>query len=290
MITITVCLLRLCLLLVSSTRTNAATETTTTLLCDNTVGGRWNLTDSTGRVCGRHEMDFSTGCCPEKSTQHSCESCMERDGCCSSYEHCVSCCMAPRHAPAERMKEVYIGLFKPDTGHWSNEFTYCKAACRTTSRSTEHENAFIGERRFCFSEDRRPRETDPVTFETMDTFIAKGSPDVSCTDVCTQQKSTCVSGDEDMQAKINTCDELRQYFPCEAGCFEYEGSDHVFPGYVSNNAKKEENPATCYISSSPSSVDTSDEKTKDACKATSGPVHRLCVCSRSQDHDDVQEE
>ena len=250
--------------------------------CKNTVGGRWNLTDSTGRVCGRHDMDFSTGCCPDTSHQYSCESCMERDGCCSSYEYCVSCCMSPRHVPTERMKETYIGLFKSDTGHWTNEFEYCSSACRTTSRSTEHENAYIGERKFCFSEDRRPRDSDPVTFETMDTFIADGSSDASCETVCKQRESRCV-GDEDMYAMINTCDELRRFFPCEAGCFESQKEeDDVYPGYVSNSAKKEENPATCYTASSEKTEMRRRMKSSaDVCQAKSGPVQRLCVCSRS---------
>ena len=83
-------------------------------ICRNTESGRWNLTDETGRVCQRDEIDFSTGCCPISKEKNTCVSCMERDGCCSSYENCVSCCMSPENSPGERMMETYIGLHKYD--------------------------------------------------------------------------------------------------------------------------------------------------------------------------------
>ena len=86
-------------------------------ICRNTESGRWNLTDETGRVCQRDEIDFSTGCCPSTKEKNTCASCMERDGCCSSYENCVSCCMSPENSPGERMKETYIGLHKYDLAH-----------------------------------------------------------------------------------------------------------------------------------------------------------------------------
>ena len=40
---------------------------------------------------------------------------------------------------------------RPETGHWSTPFQYCQAVCRTTARSTQHENAFILDRKHCFS-------------------------------------------------------------------------------------------------------------------------------------------
>lgn len=82
------------------------------ITCKNTKNGRHYLADTSGRVCSRQQMNFATGCCPDSIDPYSCETCKDLDGCCSSYEHCVSCCMAPKHVPKERMAETYIGLFK----------------------------------------------------------------------------------------------------------------------------------------------------------------------------------
>lgn len=118
-----------------------------------------------------------------------------------------------------------------------------------------------------------------MTFETIEIFVTKGPTDTSCETVCQQQHSTC-AGEHEVQL-INTCDELRQYFPCEAGCYENddEENDKVFPGYVSNRASKEDNPAACYTSSA--LTDTIQKRSSTLCQAKSGPVERLCVCSRS---------
>lgn len=43
---------------------------------------------------------------------------------------------------------------RPETGHWETPFQYCQAVCRTTARSTQHENAFILDRKYCFSKVR----------------------------------------------------------------------------------------------------------------------------------------
>lgn len=53
---------------------------------------------------------------------------------------------------------------REETGIWQTEFEYCRAKCRTTSRSTQHENAFILKRRFCFSElGERPLRLAPLS-------------------------------------------------------------------------------------------------------------------------------
>ena len=42
-------------------------------------------------------------------------------------------------------------LARPETGRWDTVFEACSAVCRTHSRSTVHENAYLYPRRFCFS-------------------------------------------------------------------------------------------------------------------------------------------
>lgn len=82
--------------------------------CSNTGNGIWYIADSTGRVCPRHVLNYKTGCCPSDSIspQYACETCEPYDSCCSSYEHCVSCCMAPKNQPERSMLQSYIGMNK----------------------------------------------------------------------------------------------------------------------------------------------------------------------------------
>jgi len=46
---------------------------------------------------------------------------------------------------------------KPETGTWQSSFQYCAGKCRTSSRSTAHENSYIDARHFCFSALGRPK-------------------------------------------------------------------------------------------------------------------------------------
>lgn len=269
-------------------------------------------------------MDFATGCCPDSIDPYSCDTCTELDGCCSSYEHCVSCCMAPKHVPKERMTETYIGLFKyvsyrvyvcvwmhavgllpyiyiyiymddaslvvillcrADTGHWSNEFDYCKSACRTTSRSTQNENEYIGYRKYCYSEERRPRDSEPVAFQD-GRFVAKGAEGVSCEDACKAHNAVCA---DEETSPVNTCDDLRSAFMCEAGCTPIpqlgeSASDTLYPGYVGVKAPKADRPGTCFIQDSSSPERKLVEDVTRPCDAQSKFVHRLCICRRDNPH------
>lgn len=82
--------------------------------------------------------------------------CNEVDSCCESFEHCVSCCMSPKNKPEERRKETYRAPNNKDSGLWADTFEYCLATCRTHSRSTSHENSYIGARHHCFSKLGKP--------------------------------------------------------------------------------------------------------------------------------------
>lgn len=178
---------------------------------------------------------------------------------------------------------VVIHWCRADTGHWSNEFDYCKSACRTTSRSTQNENTYIGERKYCYSEERRPRDSEPVTFQD-DRFVAKGAAGASCEDACKAQNAVCA--DEDT-SPINTCDELRAAFMCEAGCSPtvQSGESDEYPGYVGVKAPKNDRPGTCFIQGN--SADSTSparsllEGTGPKCDAKSKFVHRLCICRRA---------
>ena len=42
-------------------------------------------------------------------------------------------------------------LCRPETGSWTSAFAYCRGKCRTSSRSTVHENAYLDKQHHCFS-------------------------------------------------------------------------------------------------------------------------------------------
>ena len=40
---------------------------------------------------------------------------------------------------------------RPETGLWATTFEYCRNKCRTSSKSTVHENAYLSTYHHCFS-------------------------------------------------------------------------------------------------------------------------------------------
>jgi len=70
--------------------------------CRNSVQGRRLLADDRGYVCNRERVVSSTGCCDisggeQVQEKYWCGGCHEGMGCCDVYEHCVSCCLDPKH-------------------------------------------------------------------------------------------------------------------------------------------------------------------------------------------------
>ena len=49
-----------------------------------------------------------------------------------------------------------LRICREETGHWETPFEFCKGKCRTTSRSTVHENAYLSPRHHCFSASGTP--------------------------------------------------------------------------------------------------------------------------------------
>ncbi|PNH03738.1 hypothetical protein TSOC_010165, partial [Tetrabaena socialis] len=123
--------------------------------CRNTVQGLQAVADDRGVVCKRSELSYATGCCTG-GQQHDCGLCDLRDSCCSEYEACVACCLAPQHDAVNLAKRVLRSPRHKDSGFWGDPFEYCKGVCRTHSRSTAHENSYISTRHHCFSQLGRP--------------------------------------------------------------------------------------------------------------------------------------
>lgn len=77
-----------------SVNETAANDLTTS--CRNSVQGKVLLVDDRGFVCNRPDLLF-TGCCDVETNSaklYSCDTCNDH-GCCTIYEHCISCCLNP---------------------------------------------------------------------------------------------------------------------------------------------------------------------------------------------------
>ncbi|KAM7359774.1 SREBP regulating gene protein [Cochliomyia hominivorax] len=130
-------------------RTNAPDVT-----CQNTIQGKFLITDDRGFVCNADHM-LSNGCCnvEKPSTQYyTCETCDNSTYCCGIYEYCVSCCLHPEKRPIlELALEVIKGRQAMLYAQVNDQFELCVAKCRTNSHSVEHENRYRDiEHRFCY--------------------------------------------------------------------------------------------------------------------------------------------
>lgn len=262
-------------------------ETEASAHCQNTRLGRHYLADSTGRVCPRASFRSSTGCCDASvaaTKKLSCDTCEpELDGCCSSYEHCVSCCMRPEHYGDVDLSTVADELFRDKTFEFDSTFAFCEAACRTTSSSTVHENAFIDKRRYCYRYNsghfKRPK-LDGNKFTSLEassrgtrTKVVAGAEGKSCTHVCRHLKPPMLCDDENYFS--STCDEMREHFLCEAGCWTRldgvsprSNVDETYPSYISWWGPNLDWPAGCFP----------DATVESKCDASVAHVQRLCLC------------
>jgi hypothetical protein len=162
-------------------------------------------------------------------------------------------------------------LHRPETGRWPTGFDYCRGICRTTSRSTSHENSFILDRKHCFSQLGRPLEALPPSPPMpAGAIIAAGEAGRSCADVCAAQGRVCIP---EGLAAINDCNSLRTFFSCEAGCGFSQPHQAEFPGYVTPKGPKNQWPAMCATLGGP------EGGTPELnCTYSVGSVQRLCAC------------
>ena len=65
--------------------------------------------------------------------------------------------MAPQHRAGELLQQQFRIHGADDTGRWATEFQFCSGKCRTHKRCTAHENRYIDDRHFCFSDTGRPQ-------------------------------------------------------------------------------------------------------------------------------------
>ncbi|ELK37410.1 hypothetical protein MDA_GLEAN10014215 [Myotis davidii] len=110
---------------------------------------------SPGYVCERKDL-LVNGCCNVNvpgTKQYCCDGCLT-NGCCSAYEHCVSCCLQPNKQLLlerflNRAAVAFQNLFMAVEDH----FELCLAKCRTSSQSVQHENTYRDPiAKYCYGE------------------------------------------------------------------------------------------------------------------------------------------
>ncbi|XP_028904735.1 SREBP regulating gene protein [Ornithorhynchus anatinus] len=123
--------------------------------CRNSVQGKRLITDELGHVCERKHL-LGNGCCDSEASGtrlFSCEGCLSH-GCCSVYEHCVSCCLQPgKQVLLERFLSRAAAAFQNLFTAVEDLFELCLARCRTSSQSVQHENTYRDPvAKFCYGE------------------------------------------------------------------------------------------------------------------------------------------
>lgn len=132
----------------------SAAAASLSLSCRNSVQGIELIADDRGHVCERRHLE-SSGCCAADTAstgRYVCASCTEQ-GCCSVYEHCISCCLHPDKKPLlhtvlgrasqHRASLVYSSV--------TDQFELCLTKCRTSSLSVLHQNVYRNARmKFCY--------------------------------------------------------------------------------------------------------------------------------------------
>uniref|UniRef100_A0A9L0TGZ7 SREBP regulating gene protein n=1 Tax=Equus caballus TaxID=9796 RepID=A0A9L0TGZ7_HORSE len=104
--------------------------------CRNSIQGKHLITDELGYVCERRDL-LVNGCCDVRvpsTRQYSCDGCLS-SGCCSAYEHCVSCCLQPsKQLLLERFLNRAAVAFQNLFMAVEDHFELCLAKCRTSSQ------------------------------------------------------------------------------------------------------------------------------------------------------------
>ncbi|GAB0491562.1 hypothetical protein MMPV_002816 [Pyropia vietnamensis] len=141
--------------------------------CQNTVTGPEYVTDDRGYTCTMETVrtDQRQGCCATAPTtargaatagtpasppppRYGCATCDAATRCCVRFDQCVSCCMDPAleslrtSLQAARSFAAYRGGVA--AAAFGSPFAVCAAACRSSSRSVVHENAYRSAAHHCY--------------------------------------------------------------------------------------------------------------------------------------------
>lgn len=144
-----------------------------------------------------------------------------------------------------------------DTAKSRDAFEFCRASCRTSSKSTVHGNAYISEYRFCLSPEILTDAPMPADMKGL-----AGNDGVSCDDTCGAAGLYC---DLRYLPVINTCTQLEAVFPCTGKCKTNYGHDQ--PAYVSASSNPEY--GSCL---------TNSKEAFYSCSGSHKDTRRLCPC------------
>ncbi|XP_026482151.1 UPF0454 protein C12orf49 homolog [Ctenocephalides felis] len=122
------------------------------LVCRNSVQGRYLIVDDRGVVCQRSDL-LPNNCCAS-GLQYNCESC-NKNHCCAIYEFCVSCCLRPEK------KQILEKIFQKASDRHSavlasvrDQYELCLTKCRTSSSSVKFENTYRNPRlKHCYADE-----------------------------------------------------------------------------------------------------------------------------------------
>lgn len=234
--------------------------------CENTQQGRWYIADDQGIVCDRADLDYTSGCC-SRGTQFTCQTCSSDDHCCTLYEHCVSCCLSPENKMHDVWAAALRATGRPDTGHWSTLFDFCRGKCRTSSNSTVHENDYVSARHYCYSENGRPLVAPLPSLPAEGVTLQRSAKGEDCDAACKRVGNLVCMADHFPHA--NNCNLLRLHLTCQAGCEVSEGLDQ--PSYVVPDAPKSHRPTMCFINDPATATFT--------CNGSHAHTERLCPCA-----------
>jgi len=113
--------------------------------CRNSVQGKVLIADERGYLCQRSDVQPG-GCCnahSQSTTKFNCKECNLRTGCCSVYEHCISCCLLPdKQLMLKNILRKALETYNPIYSSVTDHFELCLTKCRTSSRSVQHENTY----------------------------------------------------------------------------------------------------------------------------------------------------
>uniref|UniRef100_H2Y9V0 SREBP regulating gene protein n=1 Tax=Ciona savignyi TaxID=51511 RepID=H2Y9V0_CIOSA len=113
--------------------------------CRNSLQGKDWIVDDNGCVCKRDSLR-DNGCCdvtaPATKWQ-TCASCRATN-CCVVYEHCVSCCLQPKHRALleKAVRETRTNTILIMMSSIHDQYELCLMKCRTSSLSVRHENTY----------------------------------------------------------------------------------------------------------------------------------------------------
>lgn len=199
--------------------------------------------------------------CEYRCRVHSRSTSHENDYIERSHRHCfseasaVAMCQSPVQGTSSSRMSTY-------------PVTYPQFLSRVLARATStaaHEWRLT--QRADSAQEARPRDPEgegPALPKGAMVVVGKYARD--CAEACRPRKYSTGG-----MASVNTCNVLREYFECEAGC---EPSAHAWgPGYVSENAPRGGDPGMCFIKQVEGVVFDLHSG-----NATGSTATRLCVC------------